>query len=58
MKDIEITYKEIDPSHKLRISDSSFYDLKCVYCGETDHVPGGNGKLVYPCEGDKAIEKY
>lgn len=47
-----------DPSHKLRGSDSSFYDVKCVYCGRHDNVPGGWGQLRVPCDGDKSIEKF
>ena len=42
-------------SHELRYSDSSFYDLKCIYCGAHDEVPGGWGKLRLPCYGDRAI---
>lgn len=40
---------QLHPSHKTRYSDSSYYDEVCVYCGETDRVPGGWGNLKYPC---------
>lgn len=49
---------ELHDSHKLRCSDSSYYDLKCVYCGEHDDVPGGWGGLIKPCTGGKNAEKY
>lgn len=39
------------PSHVLRYSDASTYDVVCTLCGETDKVPGGWGNLVYPCRG-------
>lgn len=37
------------PSHKLRCSDASTFDMICVYCDRTDQVPGGWGLLVHPC---------
>ena len=40
-------------SHKTRGSDSSLYDEVCIYCGATDKVPGGWGKLAEPCPKNK-----
>ena len=37
------------PSHVTRFSDASSYDEICINCGATDQVPGGWGKLAYPC---------
>lgn len=38
------------PSHKTRVSmDASTYDEICDLCGATDQVPGGWGRLAYPC---------
>lgn len=41
------------PSHETRFSDSSLYDEKCIHCGATDEVPGGWGRLAYPCPVDR-----
>ena len=37
------------PSHKLRSSDSSMYDVICTRCGRTDITGGGWGMLTDPC---------
>lgn len=37
------------PSHVIRMSDASTYDVICVNCRNTDQVPGGWGELRYPC---------
>lgn len=37
------------PSHDLRDSDASTFDVICKKCGQTDVVPGSWGKLVEPC---------
>ena len=39
----------VHPSHKTRGSDASSFDEICVFCGRTDTVPGGWGKLSEPC---------
>lgn len=39
------------PSHNLRSSDASTFDVICEDCGRTDQVPGGWGKLTEPCPG-------
>lgn len=40
----------LHPSHKTRFSfDASTWDEICIYCGATDQVPGGWGKLASPC---------
>ncbi len=40
----------LHPSHKTRFSfDASTWDEICIYCGATDHVPGGWGDLALPC---------
>lgn len=41
------------PSHVTRFSDASTFDEICVNCGATDQVPGGWGKLAYPCPNPK-----
>lgn len=40
---------DLHPSHITRSSDASTYDFICVFCGHTDRVTGGSGKLVEPC---------
>jgi len=40
----------INPRHKIRFSDSSFYDSICVYCGATDAA--GDNSLYGPCESE------
>lgn len=42
----------IHPSHKVRFSDASTFDLICEKCGAHDNVPGDWGDLEYPCKGD------
>lgn len=37
------------PSHSLRSSDASTFDVICTACGHTDVTPGGWGALVDPC---------
>lgn len=38
------------PTHKTRFSfDASSWDEMCVNCHNTDHVPGGWGRLADPC---------
>ncbi|MEK7136616.1 MAG: hypothetical protein AAB821_03440 [Patescibacteria group bacterium] len=49
-------HKDLDkvhPSHQTRYSDSSVCDLVCENCGAADKVPGGLGRLVYPCPGSR-----
>lgn len=36
-------------THVLRASDASTYDVICIHCRRTDEVPGGWGKLRFPC---------
>jgi hypothetical protein len=43
------TRLKLHPSHKVRSSDASRFDFVCERCGHTDTVPGGWGKLAYPC---------
>jgi len=40
---------QLHPSHEVRVSDASTYDMICVRCKATDNVPGGWGLLVEPC---------
>lgn len=37
------------PSHELRGSDASTFDVICTKCGRHDQVPGGWGLLEQPC---------
>jgi hypothetical protein len=37
------------PSHSLRSSDASTFDVICTACGHTDVTPGSWGALVDPC---------
>lgn len=39
----------LHPSHELRGSDASTFDVVCIHCGNTDKVPGGWGELAKPC---------
>ncbi len=40
----------IHKSHRTRFSfDASTYDEICELCGAHDEVPGGFGRLAYPC---------
>lgn len=39
----------IHSSHRTRFSNASTFDTICIKCGATDHVPGGDGDLEYPC---------
>lgn len=48
---------KLHPSHLLRGSDASSYDMVCIHCGFTDHVPGGWGKLSKPCPNAPKIDK-
>lgn len=43
------TQQGLDPSHVTRMSDASSFDEICVNCGAHDEVPGGWGKLAFPC---------
>lgn len=43
------------PSHELRSGDASTWDVKCINCGYTDHVPGGWGELASPCRKAKPV---
>lgn len=43
------------PSHELRSGDASTWDVKCINCGYTDHVPGGWGELASPCRKAKSV---
>jgi hypothetical protein len=46
------------PSHKTRFSfDASSWDEMCIYCGATDIVPGGWGRLAKPCPASKQQRK-
>lgn len=45
------------PSHDTLGSDASSFDVICKNCGETDHVPGGWGNLIYPCKGANNANK-
>lgn len=36
-------------SHVTRMTDSSTSDEICIHCGARDSVPGGWGKLRFPC---------
>lgn len=46
------------PSHELRFSfDASSWDEICVFCGLTDQVPGGWGKLTEPCTATEKMRK-
>lgn len=40
---------KLHPSHTIRSSDASTFDVVCTNCGEHDEVPGGWGKLAKPC---------
>ncbi len=45
------------PSHKIRISDSPFYDRVCEYCNVNDMEGYGYGPLANPCKKSKS-KKY
>jgi hypothetical protein len=44
------------PSHVTRFSDASSFDEICVNCGATDQVPGGWGRLAYPCPNPPKVD--
>lgn len=39
----------VHPTHKIRGSDSSYYDMVCINCNGTDITGFGLGKLALPC---------
>lgn len=37
------------PTHKIRSSDASTYDMVCIVCGATDITGSGWGQLRFEC---------
>lgn len=42
---------DIHPSHKMRFSDSSYYDEICDVCSQPDWCTKTNPELYKPCKG-------
>jgi len=48
----------LHPSHKTRFSfGASSFDEICEKCGATDQVPGGWGRLAFPCPKASAVDE-
>jgi len=46
---VQVLADALHPSHVIRGSDASTFDVICKKCGATDEVPGGWGNLAKPC---------